>query len=132
MYCSMARSGNIVFCFVLFFWKKTPQKSHIHTHTKKKTTKKKTKQKKNPKTVISILFHPLKISFKFANKLTICRVQQGLSARPFGFGLVTGTDPGGFLRGLDLTILPYLLYIFGQTGLSKQCRTISDATVCSV
>ena len=117
MYCSMARSGNIVFCFVLFFWKKTPPKiTHTYTH----------------KTVISILFHPLKISFKFANKLTICRVQQGLSARPFGFGLVTGTDPGGFLRGLDLTILPYLLYIFGQTGLSKQCRTISDATVCSV
>ena len=34
----------------------------------------------------------------------------------------------------DLIKLPYLLYIFGQTGLSKQCRLISNAAernVCS-
>ena len=40
----------------------------------------------------------------------------------------TGAYPGGFLRGFDLIILPYLLYVFGQTGLSKQCRPRSDAT----
>ena len=39
---------------------------------------------------------------------------------------------GGSMRisegwGVNLIILPYLLYIFGQTGLSKQCRRRSDA-----
>ena len=33
----------------------------------------------------------------------------------------------GLLRGHDLIILPYLLYVFGQTGLSKHCRLRSDA-----
>ena len=30
-------------------------------------------------------------------------------------------------EGLDLIILPYLLYVFGQTSLGKQCRPRSDA-----
>ena len=30
-------------------------------------------------------------------------------------------------EGCDLIILPYLLYVFGQTVLSKQCRPRSDA-----
>ena len=38
-----------------------------------------------------------------------------------------GTNPGRFLKGFDLIILPYLLYVFGQTGLNKQCRSRSDA-----
>ena len=32
-----------------------------------------------------------------------------------------GADPG-FLMGFDLIILPYLLNVFGQLGLSKYCR----------
>ena len=39
----------------------------------------------------------------------------------------TGTDPEGFLRGFDLLILLYLLSVFGQTGLSKQCSPRPDA-----
>ena len=39
----------------------------------------------------------------------------------------SGADPGGFLSGFDLIILPYLLYVFGQTGLTKQWRPRSDA-----
>ena len=38
-----------------------------------------------------------------------------------------GADPAGFLRGVDLIVLPYLLYVFGQTSLSKQSRPRSDA-----
>ena len=36
-------------------------------------------------------------------------------------------DPGRFMRGLDLIKFPYFLYVFGQTGLSKQCWPRSDA-----
>ena len=43
-----------------------------------------------------------------------------------------GAVPDGFLRLFDLIILPYLLYIFGQTGLSKQCRPRSEYEVWSV
>ena len=43
------------------------------------------------------------------------------------YSTVSGADPGGFLMGFDLIILPYLLYVFGQIGLSKQCRPKSDA-----
>ena len=43
---------------------------------------------------------------------------------------IRGGDPGWFLRGYDLIKLPYLLYVFGKTGLSKQCRSRSDATEC--
>ena len=39
----------------------------------------------------------------------------------------SGADPGGFLRGFDLIIIPYLLCVFRQTGLSKQCSPRSDA-----
>ena len=46
--------------------------------------------------------------------------------------LRSAVDPGGFLRRLDLIILPYSLYILRQTGLSKQCRLRSDATKCAV
>ena len=38
-----------------------------------------------------------------------------------------GAGPGGFLRGFDLIVLPYLFYVFGQTSLSKQSRPRSDA-----
>ena len=31
-------------------------------------------------------------------------------------------------EGFDLIILSYLLYVFGKTGLAKQCRSRSDAT----
>ena len=31
-------------------------------------------------------------------------------------------------KGFNLITLPQLLYVFGQTGLSKQCRPRSDAT----
>ena len=36
-------------------------------------------------------------------------------------------DSRGFLRGFELPYfkLPYLIYVFGQTGLSKQCRSRS-------
>ena len=40
---------------------------------------------------------------------------------------LAGADPGWFLRGSDLIKLPYLLYVYGQTDLSKQCRHRSDA-----
>ena len=42
---------------------------------------------------------------------------------------------GGYRRiseEFDLIILPYLLYVFGHTGLGKQCWPRSDATKCSV
>ena len=42
-----------------------------------------------------------------------------------------GMDPGRFLRRLDFIKLPYLLFTFGKTGLSKQCRTRSDAAFWS-
>ena len=36
---------------------------------------------------------------------------------------------GGGGRGVvDLITLPYLLYVFRQTGLSKQCKSRLDAT----
>ena len=38
-----------------------------------------------------------------------------------------GGAGGGGGEGFDLMILPYLLYVFGQTGLCKQCRSRSDA-----
>ena len=38
------------------------------------------------------------------------------------FNAPTGADPGEFPREFDFIILPYILYVFGQTGLSKQCR----------
>ena len=37
------------------------------------------------------------------------------------FNAPTGADPGEFPREFDLIILPYILYVFGQS-LSKQCR----------
>ena len=33
-----------------------------------------------------------------------------------------------FLRGFHLIKLPYFLYVFGKTGLSKQCRPRSDSS----
>ena len=45
---------------------------------------------------------------------------------------LTGVDPDGFLKGFDIIILPYLLYVFGQTVLSKQCRPRSDAAFCGI
>ena len=35
-------------------------------------------------------------------------------------------------EGFDLIISPYLHYVFGQTGLRKQCRPRSDAAECVV
>ena len=43
----------------------------------------------------------------------------------------SGADPG-LLRGFDFIMLPYLFYVFGQTGLSKQCCSRSDAADCGV
>ena len=34
---------------------------------------------------------------------------------------------GGGGGGVRLIKLPYIVYVFGQTGLSKQCRPRSDA-----
>ena len=39
-----------------------------------------------------------------------------------GVGGGWGGDSGWFLKGFNLIKLPYLLYVFGQTSLSKQCR----------
>ena len=39
-------------------------------------------------------------------------------------------ESGGFRmisEEIDLIEFPYLLYVFGETGLSKQCRPRSDA-----
>ena len=38
----------------------------------------------------------------------------------------------GWGWGLDLIKCPYLPYVFGKTGLSKQCRLRSDAGKCGV
>ena len=40
---------------------------------------------------------------------------------------IPGVDPGRILRRFDLNIVPYLLCVFGQTGMSKRCRSRSDA-----
>ena len=53
-----------------------------------------------------------------------CTSAQSAGSSLFFDIFYTGAGPG-FLRGVDLIILPYLLYVFGKTGLSKQCR--SDA-----
>ena len=39
------------------------------------------------------------------------------------FNAPTGADPGEFPREFELIILPYIRYVFGQIGLSKQCRS---------
>ena len=44
-----------------------------------------------------------------------------LDKREYQENIFRGADPGGFLRGFDIIefILPYLLYVFGQTDLNK-------------
>ena len=62
---------------------------------------------------------------KVYHLLQKCRLQQGYSATNLDFSEV---DPREFPRGVDLIILPYLLYICGETGLCKPCIPRSDAT----
>ena len=51
---------------------------------------------------------------------------------PRKYRCVSGTDLGLFLRGFDLIKLLFLLYVFGKTDVSKQCRPWSDAAECGV
>ena len=80
-----------------------------------------------------ISFNKLKFSCLFELGFKVI-VNQGRIQDDFWVGVCVwgGGGGGGRAGGVDLIKLPYLLYVFGQTAFSKQCRPWSDAAECSV